>query len=1549
MTISLLQLSDGSVSPRSLRTRGWFVVSLFLLAVFVCVFARTLLQSPTRTPLLIVSTSYAPPWDLNPCSNENVAALKSLDRHNLTVRKLEEASAMAKGQWGEFEDVIAQLDHAAASDKPLLLYINLHGAVDQGLRPCFLFQDSEALDTKSWLPLQSLIDHIANVVKKDRSVVLFLESGRQSGPLPSELPDNLFAHAVRKLVDSHFTPMKLNRLTVIVSATTNIGSADPRDGLADPFTRFLSEALAGLCDQRIYGGNGNQYVELGELNRYVQEKTKTFALQNRGASQSTMLCSSSDTSLQITWAGSSSRRIESHPLPTATTQTLSDIENAWRVVDALQKKHPWRNQPAEWSELIQVAVGMEEVGFAGRDRILRMPEFKQRFQQLERGMEVTTHASENSMDDLDYRIAQNDGELWKALSESPSLQNAIQLCESNNEPKEDRAIATLPFLHQACKHPELAMWRAPDTLKAFAAASRKLELVRQQWCQLPELKAIAEKASQLEHFQRSIEDRMLANLLDESIKADIYKFDTSIDPLQRWTTWFLIAIRAHERAIHDIATLYRACDVVDSIASDSAPTLLSSRIEKITEGLLLNSQVLRNASQFEAIPQTFVDITPELTLLKRELTIRWQDLLQAKGEITPSNAFAIQELLRSGFLPNHGESLENAIQMRLATRKLLAKPSNDRSTLHMQTTSQPTTLDLSHRSQIAIARLITETSLQLTSGNTNHSGDRSAQTNEKLIAIACDAVARDAVSGSSEDHAVASSIARIFASLCLDSDCSRLVRGWNALQSKRRLVRSSYRVMQDFWKEPMIRSQPYFVTIANALLDEATRDGSDDLSLEFGEALQSLASRKEAVLNGLLLQAVGAPTWLPDSETVIACAVKPGAGIASIPSGTASLRLINKDSFAEIGGIESIAIGPGMQPRTVPLHAPKLPDKRSENAAKFVARLLFRGHVFESNHEIVADFRNVSVSQVAEPGLASVVIHDQRDKRRARTLILDCSASMIEPQQVEGTASITPPNAVDTSKLSAARRAMSDILNRWRDSTDLIGVTLFGHRVAMGNATQGTLFQNRYYSTFPFPQSLRAFEDVESILPVGRFADAEFAAVMNRLDLLLPWGQTPLYLALMHAMEQTPNFGNGVTHDVIVISDGRNYQFNPTPDKNISIDEVIDQAKRLGVRIHIIGFGVPASELAEATQQYRRLADESGGTATMQVANAIELVEKIDTLVQPETFVVRLATGESWQAPCNQPITIPTAISNNTPVWIDYGNHRRLVPVSPRSAIRMTIGADERLICADFTTEGLARRTSILNVNNAPSLFQLGSYQPRLQESSVVWHLSLLRSDEEVAQRPKYLWAEVDPVLQEEPILNSPLDDCYFFADSAWTADAPIPVLRFETKDWPMEAKSGRVQFWFTDVAPRSFGEIELAGAPSTKVSMKTASQDGTLAGTDIRYEVHMDRESVLLVFFHATDAIQVHSLAPFLEVNGASVRVERQYRTSQRMSIHRFAIASGGKTNSAGKPSDLVRFQILDVNDIKRNGLRLAAPVEISLPPLVVALPSSAPPVLRR
>ena len=436
--------------------RGWFLVSGATLLALLFVFARTLLQSPTRTPLLIVSTSYDPPWDLNPCRIENTNALESLDRHNLTVRTLDDTNALAHGQWSEFEDSIAQLDHAAAKGKPLLIYLNLHGAVDENLRPCLLFRQSDPLDSNSWLPLKTLIDHVGNVVKNDRAIVLFLESGRQIGPFPSESPDNLFAVAVRRMVESHTAATKLNSLSVLVSTTANIASADPCDGMADPFTRFLAEALAGASDQRTHGGNGNLHVELGELNRYVQEHTRTFAIQERGLTQSTMLCTSQNETTKIAWAIASPPTTATSVSQAATVQSISEIEAAWRAINALSKSSPWRDRPAQWAQLHQLAVGLEIVGFGGPERLSMQSEFKQRFQRLECLLANDSSESVPStpVEDLDLKMAENEYRIWRSLMEAPSLQKATELLAEFKPSDKTTSTFPSPFLCQAVRQPE---------------------------------------------------------------------------------------------------------------------------------------------------------------------------------------------------------------------------------------------------------------------------------------------------------------------------------------------------------------------------------------------------------------------------------------------------------------------------------------------------------------------------------------------------------------------------------------------------------------------------------------------------------------------------------------------------------------------------------------------------------------------------------------------------------------------------------------------------------------------------------------------------------------------------------------------------------------------------------------------------------------------------------------------------------------------------------------------------------------------------------------
>ncbi len=261
-------------------------------------------------------------------------------------------------------------------------------------------------------------------------------------------------------------------------------------------------------------------------------------------------------------------------------------------------------------------------------------------------------------------------------------------------------------------------------------------------------------------------------------------------------------------------------------------------------------------------------------------------------------------------------------------------------------------------------------------------------------------------------------------------------------------------------------------------------------------------------------------------------------------------------------------------------------------------------------------------------GSATVNVLSAARRQRATMLVLDCSATMHQPHPVESA----------TNPLTTSRRHLVWIQLDWRSckswsigAVQRITWVSCCMVIALRWAQRSTAscFKPSMESSNPFPSEIEAYEDIETILSPGKFGDQEFADVAKRLELIVPWGQTPLYLAVMTAAQelQLCNVNaDAKTHEdrelnVIVVSDGRNYQFNPTADKNISLEQVIRVAQQAGVRVHIIGFGIANNELEQATREFTQLAEQTGGSVCMDVQSARQLVSRIDAMTEPIPIV----------------------------------------------------------------------------------------------------------------------------------------------------------------------------------------------------------------------------------------------------------------------------------------------------------------------------------------
>ena len=110
-----------------------------------------------------------------------------------------------------------------------------------------------------------------------------------------------------------------------------------------------------------------------------------------------------------------------------------------------------------------------------------------------------------------------------------------------------------------------------------------------------------------------------------------------------------------------------------------------------------------------------------------------------------------------------------------------------------------------------------------------------------------------------------------------------------------------------------------------------------------------------------------------------------------------------------------------------------------------------------------------------------------------------------------------------------------------------VGVIFYGHRVGWNLKNPEQILRQTDYAR-PIPDDLRPSEDVETVLPLGRFDSVVAGGVFDLMKSLKPWGETPLYLSVIQAVGEFAADEPGTEKSIVVITDGANYQFNsPNP------------------------------------------------------------------------------------------------------------------------------------------------------------------------------------------------------------------------------------------------------------------------------------------------------------------------------------------------------------------------------------------------------------------
>jgi hypothetical protein len=798
-------------------------------------------------------------------------------------------------------------------------------------------------------------------------------------------------------------------------------------------------------------------------------------------------------------------------------------------------------------------------------------------------------------------------------------------------------------------------------------------------------------------------------------------------------------------------------------------------------------------------------------------------------------------------------------------------------------------------------------------------------------------------------------------------------------------------ILNDFWAAPRREGQPYFYWAAERVLAS-----QDDRRATVGDRSRRSAALREEERIARHVAAAQRSTWAAGTVEASIDAMHrarvhllDAAKDSRLPSGLLTIES-GPTARAHSAGDRGPAVGSIRHTEGHSAEAPAGPS-----AAESVAEVAFAGQSLQLSYRghrfgVTLDASQLAENQVTvrHPADASppiLLLTAGPPRPRELMFVLDCSASMNDPLPAGGVLdsgrddstgahpsrerALPPRNELANNKLSAARATLQRLLSELQSPQLRIGLTLFGHRAARRSDGVGIALQSDYQKAFPFAPTLEPYRDVEVVLPPGRFGEAERSLVDQHLNALRAWGQSPLYLALDRAVTTMERPADAHAKDIVVITDGRNYQFNPTPDAQVALDQIAAAAQRRGVRVHVIGFGIPAAERSPALDDFDRLAKATGGQSIGNISDCQLLLSELKKLTRaPETFSWWTAEGAPTEAKFGQAVQLDAVRSPNALVHLEVAGSKHRVRVSPGD--RLEVVWDSR--SQNLTTRGLSRHriaaADLVSATGQTVPASVVIHTPEVlpgarragnpiagQSSAQPLVFSLQRSDRGLPQRPRWTWLEIKPLISGTAPGDAGKSELYRSGEVAWQPGFGWPLGRLECHAWPRAARHAQLMLWCTDQTLPTAAEHRvpagLASAQPLRMSegdtIRLSSEwDGRVLQIALAYPTEQNGEKL-------TDRYCLVRIASGAEANGHGnlsgavprpVESTHWYAADASRSLHRFQFEEPGELPQGGaKP---LRIRLVRVSALKNAAARLPQPLVFPLdgPPQRLADAGKAP-----
>lgn len=1493
-----------------------FIASISLWLIFVYLLA----YSPKQTPLTLISfKNYQSPVPPNLGASKDESGLGSLanlqffsENEFETWRDdLESTSNPNKIQVLKIVADTFQEDQSFFFKLPgtRILYINGYAAVNKSDEPCLILTTDNPLNEASWLKIEDLFEEIDQATKsKNFQTLLVFDCVKELDNWKLGIIQNDWTDRVGSLLENEDFSGLRSTLTILCSTSSNESSHySPRLG-SSVFSHFFKLGLAGLADKtnasdKLSGNNDGQ-VSVTELKNFVDSEVTNYVSTQYGERQTpAFLNLAQGDDFILTWNLDSNNLAElqqANNLPLKVDLEL--LGECWNKLAALRETGALQFAPQSFSDWENRLLRAEKLAFEDADTAnLRFDELRTELNRVD--LELNPKGSSNNSSFVSKSNAFRGHELniesggqWGSLAmryffrdaDEPqkqvaidgllsSVDNADQKAKINSLPIQDKFIAS--HLMQA---KNLELWPVDTQLEDW------LDIYQQsQQAALPaDLRVVADIENSLDSLTQYCRLAFDYLLIGNQVSL---QFDSIMEKAKTLTKDVLALSEERE-------AYYKKLDK----AYSRFPYLAQWRLR--TQSNKSKSTTLDRLTSVSFSPKdlnTFLAVSERLENEYQESASSLED----KQLLSASDIFEIKLILKTPLLK--GNERRKLIEQ-LISFNPINKEQNRGVPTDSKDNSRPKQLT---QEQVAKqARTLLSKLLEINDQQQAISQFSSQIRDSLLAAETAFPKAPENSEGDDANLVEPINFQRRTASLLTKFPTSEsgsvdliFVEQQNAFLTKL-LSDASRNALLDLYGFPVgnvVERVPVFQQLVASYLKKLKRSPDFDKS----ELENGLNERIDLVERGLELTATSVPaiqSGLPDRVMV---ELTPEENeetnlYSTFPQGAMSLRFSGDNGFIKQGQAFEL----------LPLkNISKFEMKASDTPLGLTA--MFRGNNF-TTRVLSEGFNGFTVdTNLKTPNTASVVLNGRLKARPSILFALDCSQSMANEIYVESIGDQMIP------RLASARGVLKNLLNDFAQRGDSkIGIRLYGHRIGWStDEPVKALTQDSYNGEFP--DGIIPENDVELVLPIGRYTQAEHNRITKQLDTVRAWGQSPLYLTLRQAIK---DFETGDEHEnpsIVVITDGLNYQFTPGNEitfaaQKTELEDLLRDIKRLkengkSIPIYIMGFGISAAEQSIAANEFRQIEEASGGKY-FSFQNERDLARVLEEQLQLGSYEVTpiLETAKTrydngYTKKLNEKITLN-----------ERGDYQLLIDglaavpfsVEGGESLQFFLGARTDGLS---TIESLPYQTNVIAESELKSDDFLDVWKVRMHrfkpvDGGIEFNLSLQSQSNPFSPRPSEIWIELTPETEENK--SSSASFSYFFYDRHFETSKNVPVMKLKAQGWnPQLAKRGNCEIFckWEKTEPnftRSFADF----INNQNLINQRQSAPG-IEGLEFEIEVDKVENAIKIKEYHQNKSgDDFDSEKPLwvrfdltCESKGQPYEVQRRYNTKDKSAEHTFKFPS--------------------------------------------------------